>query len=116
MPRCNISRECQETDWSRHKSHCDYDAAAITKFEVKKQSSVAKFAERESSASAAAKSTKTKLLAKKAKMKKRSKPKAFATPSDEDEVKIPGVSTDKIKAKIESIVANADKDSFTSKT
>ena len=109
------SRECQETDWSRHKSHCDYDAAAITKFEVKKQSSVAKFAERESSSSAAAKSTKTKLLAKKAKMKKRSKPKAFATPSDEDEVKIPGVSTDKIKAKIESIVANADKDSFTVK-
>ena len=110
------SRKCQEADWKIHKPHCDYDAAIIAKFEAKKQSSVDKFAEREvSSPSATAKAPRKKSPAKKAKMKETSKPKTFATPADDNEVKIPGVSTDKIKAKIESIVANADKDSFTVK-
>ena len=31
------SRECQEADWSRHKSDCDSDAARIAEFEAEKQ-------------------------------------------------------------------------------
>ena len=71
-----------------------------------------------SSSAAAAKAPKKKSPPKKAK-KEASKPKKkkqTATPADEDEeVNIPGVSTDKIRSKIQSIVANADKDSVTVK-
>ena len=74
-------------------------------------------AKRKSSSSATAKAPKKKSPAKKAK-KETSKPKKkkqTATSADDDEVNIPGVSTDKIRAKIKSIVANADKDSVTVK-
>jgi len=71
-----------------------------------------------SSSAAAAKAPKKKSPPKKAK-KEASKPKKkkqTAQPADEDEeVNIPGVSTDKIRSKIQSIVANADKDSVTVK-
>ena len=74
-------------------------------------------AKRKSSSSATAKAPKKKSPAKKAK-KETSKPKKkkqTATSADDDEVNIPGVSTDKVRAKIKSIVANADKDSVTVK-
>ncbi|KAL7495287.1 hypothetical protein ACHAWT_003731 [Skeletonema menzelii] len=74
-------------------------------------------AKRKSSSSAAAKAPKKSSPAKKAK-KETSKPKKkkqSATPADDDDINIPGVSTDKIRAKIKSIVANADKESVTVK-
>ena len=81
-------------------------------------------AKRKSSSSTAAKAPKKSSPAKKAK-KEASKPKPKkkkevtpAADSDDDgdvEVKIPGVSTDKIRSKIESIVANADRESVTVK-
>ncbi len=74
-------------------------------------------AKRKSSSSATAKAPKKKAPAKKAK-KEASKPKKkkqAAVDDDEEEVNIPGVSTDKIRSKIQSIVANADKDSVTVK-
>ena len=73
-------------------------------------------AKRKSSSSAAAPAPKKKSPAKKAK-KETAKPKKkkTATPADDDDINIPGVSTDKIRAKIKSIVANADKDSVTVK-
>ena len=74
-------------------------------------------AKRKSSSSAAAKAPKNSSPAKKAK-KETSKPKKkkqSATPADDDDINIPGVSTDKIRAKIKSIVASADKESVTVK-
>lgn len=76
-------------------------------------------AKRKSSSSDAAKAPKKKAPAKKAK-KEASKPKkkkqtAAPADDDEEEVNIPGVSTEKIRSKIQSIVANADKDSVTVK-
>ena len=74
-------------------------------------------AKRKSSSSAAAKAPKKSSPAKKAKKEtsKSKKKKQSATPADDDDINIPGVSTDKIRAKIKSIVANADKESVTVK-
>eukprot|EP00574_Skeletonema_japonicum_P004488 CAMPEP_0201718884 /NCGR_PEP_ID=MMETSP0593-20130828/4296_1 /ASSEMBLY_ACC=CAM_ASM_000672 /TAXON_ID=267983 /ORGANISM="Skeletonema japonicum, Strain CCMP2506" /LENGTH=329 /DNA_ID=CAMNT_0048209271 /DNA_START=80 /DNA_END=1069 /DNA_ORIENTATION=- len=76
-------------------------------------------AKRKSSSSATAKAPKKKPPAKKTKKEapKPKKKKQTVAPADDDEeeVNIPGVSTDKIRSKIESIVANADKDSVTVK-
>jgi len=77
-------------------------------------------AKRKSSSSATAKAPKKKPPAKKTKKEapKPKKKKQTAAPADDDddeEVNIPGVSTDKIRSKIQSIVANADKDSVTVK-
>ena len=77
-------------------------------------------AKRKSSSSATAKAPKKKPPTKKTKKEapKPKKKKQTAAPADDGEdgvVNIPGVSTDKIRSKIESIVANADKDSVTVK-
>lgn len=77
-------------------------------------------AKRKSSSSATAKAPKKKPPAKKTKKevpkpKKKKQTAAPADDDDEEEVNIPGVSTDKIRSKIQSIVANADKDSVTVK-